>query len=124
MTDEPRGSPESPSELEHEIEPPWAHLPELPYGSMGWRMGNSGLLPPPWAAGYAPPATNAPPPMPGEPELPSSPPITNDARARWAHWAGETFDDAASWKDYLKLWPPTTHWEKTLARDDRFSMLK
>lgn len=87
-------------------------------------VANSGLLPPPWTAGYAPPATNAPPPMPGEPAPTSSPSTPHDDRALWAHWAGETFDDAASWNDYLKLWPPTLHWEKTLARDDRFSMLK
>lgn len=112
------------SELRAGRDQPWATLHGGALAFLPSMVANSGLLPPPWAAGYAPPATNAPPPMPGEPELPSSPPITNDARARWAHWAGETFDDAASWKDYLKLWPPTTHWEKTLARDDRFSMLK
>lgn len=82
------------------VEPPWRSLDGgaerlIPL------LAVHGTLPPPW--------------------LGSHPPIVGidwnddpDDRDRWAWWAFETFEDAASWHRYLDRWPPPPPWRDAL----------
>jgi hypothetical protein len=116
--------PDREAYFDEQVEPPaeWSRVAvsgRLGIANPAWEVGGAealvatlaatGTLPPPWIAGHAPPLTI-------NYDLDAA-----DDRDRWMWWAGEMFEDHASWIAYLARWAaPPPAWVEWLAGDECF----
>jgi hypothetical protein len=87
----------------HHVDPAWATRTTGAEQLISLTVAH-GALPPPWLGGHPPRA-----------EI-----VYEDDQAddvdRWAWWVFATFDDPASWRGYLRRWPPPAAWQAAMKR--------